>query len=146
MENLFDIFQGVVEIAKGVIPISACLAILIKPIRERLLGIKAEKDKKEQKNNLNDEIHVCLLRRDMRFIYNTYHKEKIIPERDAIDFFNHYVVYAKIGGNAWVDSAIIEILNDWIVEFVDTKDNTPTIAYFEALNKVKETLKAKGLQ
>lgn len=145
MENLFDIFQGVVEVAKGVIPISTCLAILIKPIRERLLGIKAEKDKKEEKNNLNDEIHICLLRRDMRLIYNMYRKDKIIPERDAIDFFNHYAVYAKIGGNSWVDDAVRKIINDWIVEFIDTKDNTPTISYCEALERAKKILKEKGL-
>lgn len=78
----------------------------------------------------------------MRLIYNMYCKDKIIPERDAIDFFNHYSIYAEIGGNAWVDNAVQEVIRDWIVKFID-ENETPTVAYCEALHKAKIALEKK---
>lgn len=83
--------------------IVSALVIFVKPIREYLFGIKAEK------NALK-----CLLRADMLKTYYKYKDAAEIRQYDKESFVLEYSAYKALKGNSFIDD-INETVKSWEV-------------------------------
>lgn len=83
--------------------IISALVIFVKPIREYLFGIKAERDAMK-----------CLLRADMLKTYYKYKDEEKIRQYDRESFALEYKSYKALKGNSFIDD-INEIIKHWEV-------------------------------
>lgn len=83
--------------------IISALVIFVKPIREYLFGIKAEK------NALK-----CLLRADMLKTYYKYKDAGEIRQYDKESFVLEYSAYKALKGNSFIDD-INETVKSWEV-------------------------------
>ena len=99
MENLLLL----AELAGAITGIAACVCLLCKPIRNRILG-------------LNDvrEGQRCLLRSDILHTYYKYREEKTIRQYEYENVVLLYKAYKALGGNTFVDHIYNEI-NEWEV-------------------------------
>lgn len=98
------LFAQIVMICSGVCSISAALVLIIKPLRERVLGTK---DIREGQR--------CLLRANM---LSTYYKNKDddkIRQYEKENFIYEYKAYKALGGNSFIDD-IYEEVRHWEVE------------------------------
>ena len=91
------------ELAGAITGIAACLCLLIKPLRNRILG-------------LNDvrEGQRCLLRSDILNVYYKYRECKTIRQYEYENVVLLYKAYKALGGNTFVDHIYNEI-NEWEV-------------------------------
>jgi len=91
------------EIAGAFTGIAACLCLLVKPLRNRVLG-------------LNDvrEGQRCLLRSDILNVYYKYREQKTIRQYEYENVVLLYKAYKALGGNTFVDHIYNEI-NEWEV-------------------------------
>lgn len=91
------------ELAGAITGIAACLCLLVKPLRNRILG-------------LNDvrEGQRCLLRSDILNVYYKYREEKQIRQYEYENVVLLYKAYKALGGNTFVDHIYNEI-NEWEV-------------------------------
>lgn len=83
--------------------IISALVIFVKPIREYLFGIKAER-----------EAMKCLLRADMLKTYYKYKASGKIRQYDRESFALEYKSYKALKGNSFVDD-INDIVKHWEV-------------------------------
>ena len=91
------------ELAGALTGIAACLCLLVKPIRNKVLG-------------LNDvrEGQRCLLRSDILNVYYKYREKKMIRQYEYENVVFLYKAYKALGGNTFVDHIYNEI-NEWEV-------------------------------
>ena len=91
------------ELAGAITGIAACLCLLVKPLRNRILG-------------LNDvrEGQRCLLRSDILNVYYKYREQKTIRQYEYENVVLLYKAYKALGGNTFVDHIYNEI-NEWEV-------------------------------
>ena len=91
------------ELAGAVTGIAACVCLLVKPIRNKVLG-------------LNDvrEGQRCLLRSDILNVYYKYREQKVIRQYECENVVLLYKAYKALGGNTFVDHIYNEI-NEWEV-------------------------------
>ena len=91
------------ELAGAITGIAACICLLVKPIRNRVLG-------------LNDvrEGQRCLLRSDILNVYYKYREKKMIRQYEYENVVLLYKAYKALGGNTFVDHIYNEI-NEWEV-------------------------------
>ena len=83
--------------------ILAALAMLIKPIRSKLLGL----------DKLTDALK-CQLRHDMLHTYYRHREDHIIGQYELEDFLFLYRGYKALGGNSFIDRIKSEI-DEWEV-------------------------------
>lgn len=83
--------------------IVGAIALMIKPIREKLLG-----------TSLTKEGIKCLLRAEMLHTYYTHKNERQIRQYDFENFIACYNAYKQLGGNSFVDHIRSE-LDEWEV-------------------------------
>ena len=83
--------------------ILAALAMLIKPIRSKLLGL----------DNLTDALK-CQLRHDMLHTYYRHREDRTIRQYELEDFLFLYRGYKALGGNSYIDRIKREI-DEWEV-------------------------------
>ena len=83
--------------------ILAALAMLIKPLRRKLLGL----------DKLTDALK-CQLRHDMLHTYYRHREDKTIRQYEAEDFMYLYRGYKALGGNSFIDRIKSEI-DEWEV-------------------------------
>ena len=76
-------------------------AIIIKPIREKLLGLKSETEGVK-----------CLLRVEMLRIYYLYREERKIRQFEYESFMLMYKAYKALGGNSVIDHIKAEV-DEW---------------------------------
>lgn len=127
------------SVAGYIITIVTCLTLLIKPLREKVLGIKRQRLHEEEIENQKTEKDLCLLRHNMKSIYNTYCSAKKIPEMEYIDFITHFCIYKQMNGNLFVDDLFNKIKN-WDVIY---DGELPTESYYEAMEKLNQVLKGR---
>jgi len=72
--------------------------LFVKPIRERLLGIKQEKEGQR-----------CLLRSDMLHVYYKHREEERIRQYEKENFILEYAAYKALGGNSFIDDVEKEV-------------------------------------
>ena len=91
----------VAELAGAITGIAACICLLVKPLRNRILG-------------LNDvrEGQRCLLRSDILHTYYKYREQKQIRQYEYENVVLLYKAYKALGGNTFVDHIYSEI-NEW---------------------------------
>ena len=91
------------ELAGAITGIAACICLLVKPIRNSVLG-------------LNDvrEGQRCLLRSDILHTYYKYRERKLIRQYEYENVVLLYKAYKALGGNTFVDHIYNEI-NEWEV-------------------------------
>lgn len=89
------------ELAGAITGIAACVCLLVKPLRNRVLG-------------LNDvrEGQRCLLRSDILNVYYKYREQKQIRQYEYENVVLLYKAYKALGGNTFVDHIYNEI-NEW---------------------------------
>ena len=89
------------ELAGAITGIAACVCLLVKPLRNRVLG-------------LNDvrEGQRCLLRSDILNVYYKYRERKQIRQYEYENVVLLYKAYKALGGNTFVDHIYNEI-NEW---------------------------------
>ena len=93
-----------VMICSGICSISAALVLLVKPLRERILGTR---DIREGQR--------CLLRADMLSTYYKHNDEDKIRQYEKENFLYEYKAYKALGGNSFIDD-ICEEVRRWEVE------------------------------
>ena len=91
------------ELAGAITGIAACICLLVKPLRNRVLG-------------LNDvrEGQRCLLRRDILDVYYRCRETKEIRQYEYESVVLLYKAYKALGGNTFIDHIYKEI-NEWEV-------------------------------
>lgn len=92
------------SVASAVMAVVALCTFLCKPIRERVLGVKAEKDALR-----------CLIR---SHIVSIYYKHLAACEIKQYEFENLALLYKQykvLGGNSFVDKIYNEIVEDWTI-------------------------------
>lgn len=83
--------------------ISAALILIIKPVREKVLGIKKEDDGVR-----------CLLRSDMLRTYYHHREKKQIRQYEYENFILEYKAYKAMKGNSFIDHIKGEV-DEWEV-------------------------------
>lgn len=91
-------FSQVVTVCSGVMSILALAAMLIKPIREKVLGTK--KIAAGQK---------CLLRSDMLKTYYKHKDTDTIRQFELENFILEYNAYKALDGNSFIDRVYDEV-------------------------------------
>lgn len=91
-------FTQIVAICSGICSITAALVLIIKPIRERVLGTK---DIREGQR--------CLLRADMLRTYYKNQNADQIRQYEKENFIYEYKAYKALGGNSFIDDIYNEI-------------------------------------
>ena len=92
------IFTQIVAVCSGVCSIFAAVTILVRPLRERILGIKDVRDGQR-----------CLLRADMlRTYYRNKNTDKI-RQYEKENFIFEYKAYKALKGNSFIDDIYDEI-------------------------------------
>ena len=86
------------DICTRVMAIVALLVALIKPLRERVLGVTASKAGVR-----------CLLRSDMLHTYYKHKDENKIRQYELENFMHLYNAYKEMGGNSFIDKIKHEV-------------------------------------
>ena len=83
--------------------ISAAIILIVKPVREKVLGIKREDDGVK-----------CLLRSDMLRTYYRHRESKQIRQFEYENFILEYKAYKAMKGNSFIDHIRAEV-DEWEV-------------------------------
>lgn len=92
------ILKTVVELAGYITGISAAVCLLVKPVRNKVLGL----------NDIRDGQR-CLLRNEMLSIYYKHHEENKIRQYEFENFAYLYKAYKALDGNSFVDHIYKEV-------------------------------------
>lgn len=93
-----QVFQTVVALVSGISSIIALLVLLVKPIREKLLGTK------QVREGLR-----CMLRSDMLRVYYKHREDDRIRQHEKEAFILEYSAYKALGGNSFIDDVCAEV-------------------------------------
>lgn len=96
-------FQNIVIFCSGIGSICTAAALLIKPIRDKLLGFGAVRDGQK-----------CVLRAEMLRTYYRHREENTIRQYEYENFLMLYRAYKRLGGNSFIDD-IAEEVRKWEV-------------------------------
>lgn len=96
-----DAIVAVVWVCSCITTIGAAVVLLVKPVREKVLGIKRE-----------DDGIKCLLRSDMLRIYYHNQKNRTIRQYEYENFILEYKAYKAKGGNSFIDHIKAEV-EEW---------------------------------
>lgn len=96
-----EILQGIAEYAGDICQIVTCAALLLKPVRERLMGTEALREGQR-----------CLLRSEIVRIYYRNVQEKKLHEYEFRNLTQCYKAYKALDGNSFVDHICAE-MQEW---------------------------------
>ena len=91
----------IVQWAKDICSIATCTALLIKPVREWLMGTKALREGQR-----------CLLRSEIVRLYYRHHDDHKLREYEFKNMEQCYHAYKALGGNSFIDR-IYEEMREW---------------------------------
>lgn len=94
-------FATIVQWAKDICSIATCAALLIKPVREWLMGTRALREGQR-----------CLLRSEIVKLYYRRHDEKKLREFEFKNMQQCYEAYKALGGNSFIDHLHSEMV-EW---------------------------------
>lgn len=92
------LFSQLVTICSGLSAIAAVIVLTIRPIRERVLGVKQIRDGQK-----------CLLRADMLRTYYKHRETNTIRQYEYENFFMEYKAYKAMGGNGFIQHIFDEV-------------------------------------
>lgn len=87
--------------AKDICSIATCVALLVKPVREWLMGTKEIR-----------EAQRCLLRSEIVRIYYRHHDDKQLREYEYRNLVQCYEGYKALKGNSFIDHIYAE-MQEW---------------------------------
>lgn len=96
-----DALQIIADHAGDVCQIATCVALLIKPIREKLFGIKDIRDGQR-----------CLLRSAIMQVYRDHKATRKLSEYEYRHLEYCYKAYKALGGNSFIDHIYAE-MQEW---------------------------------
>lgn len=85
-------WDAIVQAAKDICSMAACAALLIRPVREWIMG-----------TNVIREGQRCLLRSEIVRIYYRNHEERKLREFEFKNMEQCYKAYKKLKGNSFID-------------------------------------------
>ena len=94
-------FETIAQLAKDICSIATCAALLIRPVREFLLGTK------DMQEGLR-----CLLRSEIVRIYYRHHEERKLREYEFKNMKQCYKAYKALKGNSFIDHIHTE-MEEW---------------------------------
>lgn len=94
-------FAEIVQWAKDICSIATCAALLIKPVRERLMGTKEIREGQR-----------CLLRSEIVRIYYRHHDDRKLREYEFKNMQQCYEAYKALQGNSFIDR-IHDEMKEW---------------------------------
>ena len=94
----------IVQWAKDICSIATCAALLIKPVREWLMGTKALREGQR-----------CLLRSEIVRLYYRHHDDQKLREYEYKNLEQCYGAYKSLGGNSFIDHLHGE-MQEWDIE------------------------------
>ena len=97
------ILNQIIQIASAITSISAALILIVKPLRDKVLGIKKVQDGQK-----------CLLRAKMLEIYYKHMDKQELRQYEYENFLYMYAAYKALGGNSFIDKIKSEV-DDWTV-------------------------------
>lgn len=100
---MLEILLIVAEVCGALSAIAALLVLFVKPLRERVLGMK--KVIEGQK---------CLLRGEMLRTYYKHKEDGEIRQYEYENFLTTYAAYKALGGNSFIEHIYREV-KDWSV-------------------------------
>ena len=86
------------ELAGAVTGIIACVCLVFRPLRDRLLGLEAVREGQK-----------CLLRNAMLATYYRHHEEEKIRQYEYENFLLSYKAYKALKGNSFIDKIYKEV-------------------------------------
>lgn len=98
-----ELLTQIAAICGSITTIAAAAALLIKPIRVRVLGIKKLQDEQDKKMDAITDGVKCLLRSDMLNIYYTHSESDTMRQYEFENFMFLYQAYKTLGGNSFID-------------------------------------------
>ena len=98
-----EVLTAAVWLCSCLTTIAAAVILIVKPIRERLLGVKVEE------NGVK-----CLLRSDMLRTYYRHREQKQIRQFEYENFILMYKAYKSMNGNSFIDHIKGEV-DEWEV-------------------------------
>ena len=96
-------FHEIVNAASGIVCLITLLSLLIKPVREWLLGIK------EQKDGIK-----CLLRAEIVKMYYKHQDDEVLHEYEWAMLDACYQAYRRLKGNSFVVK-LYEEMKTWTI-------------------------------
>lgn len=94
-------FAEIVQWAKDICSIATCAALVIRPVREWLMGTKALREGQR-----------CLLRSEIVRIYYRHHDDRKLREYEFKNMKQCHDAYKALDGNSFVDR-IVEEMREW---------------------------------
>ena len=95
--------EEVVQWAKDICSIATCAALVIKPVRERLMGTEALREGQR-----------CLLRAEIVRIYYRHNDDRQLKEYEFKNMQQCYEAYKTLKGNSFIDKIHAEML-EWTI-------------------------------
>lgn len=103
-------FSEIVTTASGLVCLLTLLSMLIKPVREWLLGIKEQrKSTKEQQEGIK-----CLLRAEIVRLYYKHQDSRTLQEYEWGMLDACYQAYRRLGGNSFIVK-LYEEMKEWSI-------------------------------
>ena len=96
-----EVLKIIADHAGDICQIATCGALLIKPIRERILGTKEIRDGQR-----------CLLRSAIMQIYRDHKEDQKLTEYEYRHLEFCYKAYKALGGNSFIDHIYAE-MQEW---------------------------------
>lgn len=96
-----DTLTEIASVAKDLCSIATCAALLIRPIREWLMGTKALREGQR-----------CLLRSEIVRLYYRHHDDRRLREYEFKNLTQCYHAYKALDGNSFIDR-IYEEMKEW---------------------------------
>lgn len=93
----------IAQYASCITTVAAAVVLLIKPIRERVLGLRSVQDGQK-----------CLLRADMLHTYYKHREDEKIRQYEYENFILEYKAYKALGGNSFIEHVYQEV-SSWDV-------------------------------
>ena len=91
------------QIASAITGIAAAIILLVKPLREKVVGVKDVRDGQK-----------CLLRDTMLRTYYKHREERQLRQYEYENFLYCFDAYKALGGNSFIDK-IMDELKEWEV-------------------------------
>jgi len=91
------------EIAGAITGIAACICLIAKPVRNKVLGLDDVREGQK-----------CLLRSEMLHTYYKHREEQRMRQYEYENFIFLYEAYKALGGNSFIDHIYGEV-KDWEV-------------------------------
>ena len=96
-----ETLQLIATHAGDICQIATCVALLIKPVREWLMGTKQIREGQR-----------CLLRSEIVRIYYRHKDDKQLREYEFRNLEQCYIAYKSLGGNSFIDHIYAE-MQEW---------------------------------